>query len=63
MPAYDDIPHLLTPRITDPEKTISALKWCVQEMERRYQLFSEYKGVKTIREYNDYINPIVIRFL
>lgn len=55
MPAYDDIPHLLTPRITDPEKTISALKWCVQEMERRYQLFSEYKGVKTIREYNDYI--------
>jgi len=51
MTAYEDIPHLLTPTITEPEKVISALKWCVQEMERRYALLSENK-VKTIQDYN-----------
>lgn len=51
MTAYEDIPHLLTPIITEPEKTISALKWCVQEMERRYMLLSEHK-VRTIQDYN-----------
>ena len=34
MAPYEDIPHLLTPIITEPEKTISALKWAVNEMER-----------------------------
>ena len=38
MAPYEDIPHLLTPVITEPEKTISALKWAVNEMERRYKL-------------------------
>lgn len=48
---YDDIPHLLTPVITEPEKCISALKWTVAEMERRYRALSEI-GVKSIIEYN-----------
>jgi S-DNA-T family DNA segregation ATPase FtsK/SpoIIIE len=48
---YDDIPHLLTPVITDPEKTISALKWTVAEMERRYKALSEVHR-RNIEEYN-----------
>lgn len=49
---YDDIPHLLTPVITEPEKCISALKWAVAEMERRYHALSEVKK-RNIEEYND----------
>lgn len=48
---YNDIPHLLTPVIVEPEKTISALKWAVAEMERRLRLFSEV-GKRNINEYN-----------
>lgn len=48
---YDDIPHLLTPVITEPEKCISALKWAVAEMERRYHALSEV-GKRNIAEYN-----------
>lgn len=48
---YDKIPHLLTPVITDPEKCISALKWTVAEMERRYKALSE-EGFRDIGEYN-----------
>ncbi len=48
---YNDIPHLLTPVITEPEKTISALKWAVNEMERRYSLLSE-EHVRDIKSYN-----------
>ena len=48
---YDDIPHLLTPVITEPEKCISALKWTVAEMERRYKALSEVKR-RNIIEYN-----------
>ena len=51
MAPYEDIPHLLTPVITEPEKTISALKWAVNEMERRYQLLRE-EGVRDISGYN-----------
>ncbi len=51
MAIYRDIPHLLTPVITEPEKTISALKWAVNEMERRYRLLAEDR-VKDIRTYN-----------
>ncbi|MGE5309537.1 MAG: DNA translocase FtsK 4TM domain-containing protein [Sphaerimonospora mesophila] len=51
MRPYDDIPHLLTPVITEPEKTISALKWAVGEMERRYTLLSEER-VRDIKSYN-----------
>lgn len=51
MAPYEDIPHLLTPVITEPEKTISALKWAVNEMERRYKLLAEHK-VRDIQSYN-----------
>lgn len=51
MAPYQDIPHLLTPIITEPEKTISALKWAVNEMERRYSLLAEEK-LRDIKSYN-----------
>jgi S-DNA-T family DNA segregation ATPase FtsK/SpoIIIE len=51
MAPYEDIPHLLTPVITEPEKTISALKWAVNEMERRYKLLAEEK-IRDIQSYN-----------
>lgn len=42
--AYNDIPHLLTPVIVEPDKTINALKWALKEMDRRYKLLSEIKA-------------------
>ena len=54
MAPYEDIPHLLTPVIVEPEKTISALKWAVNEMERRYKLLAEEK-VRDISSYNQRI--------
>ena len=54
MAPYEDIPHLLTPVITEPEKTISALKWAVNEMERRYKLLAEEK-IRDISSYNQKI--------
>lgn len=49
---YNDTPHLLTPVITEPEKCISALKWAVAEMERRYRALAEAKK-RNIVEYNN----------
>lgn len=49
---YNDVPHLLTEVITEPEKCISALKWAVAEMERRYRTLSEAKS-RNIVEYNE----------
>jgi S-DNA-T family DNA segregation ATPase FtsK/SpoIIIE len=49
---YNDIPHLLTPVITDPEKAINALKWAVKEMENRYDLLSKF-GCRNIESYNE----------
>ena len=54
MAPYQDIPHLLTPVITEPDKTISALKWAVNEMQRRYTLLAEHR-VKDIATYNQKI--------
>jgi len=48
---YDDVPHLLTPVITEPEKCISALKWAVAEMERRYKALADVSK-RNIAEYN-----------
>ncbi len=48
---YDEIPHLLTPVITEPEKCISALKWAVAEMERRYRALAE-ENKRDIAAYN-----------
>ncbi|MDQ5971953.1 MAG: segregation ATPase FtsK/SpoIIIE, family [Patescibacteria group bacterium] len=49
---YNDIPHLLTPVINEPEKCISALKWAVAEMERRLKTMSEVNR-RNIEEYNN----------
>ncbi len=49
---YEDIPHLLTPVVTDPKKAVFALKWVVREMENRYKLMSSL-NVKNIDSYND----------
>ena len=49
---YNHIPHLLTQVITDPDKCLSALKWAVDEMERRYELLAE-KGKREIKSFND----------
>ena len=49
---YNDIPHLLTPVIVEPEKVVSALKWAISEMERRYKVFAEV-GAKNIKSYNE----------
>lgn len=51
MAPYKDIPHLLSPIITEPEKCISALKWATAEMERRLKTFAEV-GKRNIGEYN-----------
>ncbi len=51
MVQYTDIPHLLAPIITDTQQAVSALKWAVNEMERRYTLLAS-KRVKNIVEYN-----------
>ncbi|MDR2158400.1 MAG: DNA translocase FtsK 4TM domain-containing protein [Holosporaceae bacterium] len=48
---YDDIPHLLTPVVTDPKKAVSVLKWAVKEMESRYMSMSKL-GVRNIEGYN-----------
>jgi S-DNA-T family DNA segregation ATPase FtsK/SpoIIIE len=50
--SYNGIPHLLTPVIVEPEKILSALKWSMSEMDRRYKLFSE-RGVRNIEGYNE----------
>jgi len=51
MSAYNGIPHLLAPVINDVAKTINALKWCVNEMDKRYDILSQ-SGAKNIQSYN-----------
>ncbi|MCB9928150.1 MAG: DNA translocase FtsK 4TM domain-containing protein [Alphaproteobacteria bacterium] len=55
---YDDIPHLLTPVVTDPRKAVVALKWAVREMENRYRAMSTL-GVRNIRGYNERIEEAI----
>jgi DNA segregation ATPase FtsK/SpoIIIE, S-DNA-T family len=51
---YDDIPHLLSPVVTDPSKAVRALKWAVEQMEDRYRQMSSV-GVRTLAGFNDKI--------
>lgn len=51
---YNDIPHLLTPVITDPKKTVQALRWATKEMDRRYDLLSQ-SHARDIISYNSQI--------
>ena len=48
---YDGIPHLLTPVVTNPKKAVYALRWVVEEMEKRYKLMSTI-GVRNIKNFN-----------
>ncbi len=49
--AYEGIPHLLTPVVTDMKQAASALKWCIVEMERRYRLMAAL-GVRNVAGFN-----------
>jgi len=52
MQIYNDLPHLVTPVVTDPKKVLLALKWVVDEMELRYQIFAK-AGVRNVTAFND----------
>ena len=56
---YNGIPHLLIPVVTDPKKAAGALNWAVNEMNKRYNLFSEMK-VKNIESYNSLFEKGII---
>jgi S-DNA-T family DNA segregation ATPase FtsK/SpoIIIE len=51
---YEDIPHLLTPVVTEPKRASNALKWAVNEMESRYKLLATV-GVRNIEQYNAFL--------
>lgn len=52
MQIYNTLPHLITPVVTDPKKVLLALRWVVDEMERRYRIFAKCK-VKNISSFNE----------
>ncbi len=53
--AYNGIPHLLIPVVTDPKKAAGALNWAVMEMTERYKLFAEF-NVRNLKGYNDKVD-------
>ena len=52
---YNDIPHLITPVVTDMKKATNALFWAVREMERRYELL-ELSGLRNIAQFNEMVD-------
>ena len=57
---YENIPHLLSPVVTDPKKAVHALKWVVREMENRYRLMSS-TNVKNIQSFNAKIQSTLLK--
>ncbi|MBT2135503.1 DNA translocase FtsK 4TM domain-containing protein [Croceibacterium sp. LX-88] len=57
---YDDIPHLLSPVVTEPAKSVRALKWAVEEMERRYRMMSDI-SVRNINGFNDKVKAAIAK--
>lgn len=55
---FDRIPHLLLPVVTDMKQAATALRWAVDEMERRYQIFAD-AGTKNIGTYNRYVERVI----
>lgn len=55
---YEDIPHLLTPVVTDMKEAANALRWCVAEMDRRYPLMAAL-GVRNISGYNKKVQDAI----
>jgi DNA segregation ATPase FtsK/SpoIIIE, S-DNA-T family len=51
MQMYNRLPHLVVPVVTDPKKTVAALKWVVNEMEKRYRIFAK-EGVRNFDSFN-----------
>ncbi|MDP0490256.1 MAG: DNA translocase FtsK 4TM domain-containing protein [Verrucomicrobiota bacterium JB023] len=56
MQMYNDLPHLVVPVVTDPRKVVGALKWTVNEMERRYKVFAKM-GVRNFDSFNNRVRP------
>ncbi len=57
---YEDIPHLITPVVTEPKKAANALRWAVVEMERRYKLLASV-SVRSISQYNQQMGKAMKR--
>ena len=58
--SYDDIPHLLSPVVTEPHKAVRALKWAVEEMERRYRMMSSI-GARNLNGFNERVKAAIAR--
>jgi len=56
MQMYNKLPHLVVPVVTDPKKTVAALKWVVNEMEKRYRIFAK-EGVRNFDSFNNRPRP------
>jgi len=56
MQMYNKLPHLVVPVVTDPKKTVAALKWVVNEMEKRYRIFAK-EGVRNFDSFNSRPRP------
>ena len=57
---YDDIPHLLSPVVTEPHKSVRALKWAVEEMERRYRMMSSVNS-RNINSFNEKVAAAIAK--
>jgi DNA segregation ATPase FtsK/SpoIIIE, S-DNA-T family len=57
---YDDIPHLLSPVVTEPAKSIRALKWAVEEMEKRYRMMSSVNS-RNIAGFNEKVRAAIAK--
>ena len=58
--SYDDIPHLLSPVVTEPHKSVRALKWAVEEMERRYRMMSDI-GARNLGGFNERVSAAIAK--
>jgi S-DNA-T family DNA segregation ATPase FtsK/SpoIIIE len=58
--SYDDIPHLLSPVVTEPQKSVRALKWAVEEMERRYRMMSSINS-RNINSFNEKVRAALAK--
>ena len=56
MQMYNKLPHMVVPVVTDPKKTVAALKWVVNEMEKRYRIFAK-EGVRNFDGFNNRPRP------
>ncbi len=57
---YDDIPHLLSPVVTEPQKAVRALKWAVEQMEDRYRMMSSL-SVRNLANYNEKVKVAITK--